>query len=321
MNPELELEVTNIARREASALLRKHGHEARQLMLDAIMPAVQAETERQVAARIPPTPVLEVRVGRRRRTKRIRGPYHHILPHIIRMAGARTSNGFPVTLWLYGPPGSGKSTIAEQAAQALGADLYLVPLGPTSTEAKLLGYTNLVNGQYVPGLLCEPFRNGGLAFLDEVDVADPGVLVGINSLISSNRFRFPDGVVVERHSDFFLLAGGNTIGTGGTSGFTRNKLDAAFLDRFVKVKVDYDPQLESAICRNPGWVSYVQRVRLHLQRSTAGTFYVTSRAIINGAALLAAGIPASVVVDTVLLPGCTEAIRLDIKTKVGEFIA
>lgn len=321
MNPALEVEVKDIARREAAALLRQHGIDVRQHVLEAILPAVQAEAARQVAAQIPATPVLEVHTGRRRRTKRIRGPYHHLLPQIIKMASSRSHDGFPLALWLYGPPGTGKSFIAKQVAEALGASYYLVPLGPTSTESKLVGFQNLVNGQFVPGLLCEPFKNSGLAFLDEVDVADPGVLVGINALISNDRFRFPDGAVVERHRDFYLLAGGNTIGTGGTSGFTRNKLDAAFLDRFVKVKVDYDPQLESALCDNDAWVSYVQKVRLHLQRSTLGTFYVTSRAVINGAALLEAGIPASVVVESVLLPGCTDAIRRDIKIKIGEFKA
>jgi len=56
MNPALEVEVRDIARNEAIALLRRHGLEARQQMLDGILPAVQEETARQVAGQIPATP-------------------------------------------------------------------------------------------------------------------------------------------------------------------------------------------------------------------------------------------------------------------------
>lgn len=319
MNPSLETEIKEIVRSESAALLRQHGRDLREQMLDAIRPAIQRETAQQVAAQMPPTPALDVRIRRRRRPNRIQGPHHQLLPTLIKMTCSRTHEGFPVALWLYGQHGSGKSIMAKQVAAALDAAFYLVPLGPTSTESKLLGYTNLVNGQFVPGLLYEPFKNGGLAFLDEVDIADPGVLVGINALISGDRFRFPDGEEVERHTDFYLVAAGNTIGTGGTGGFTRNKLDAAFLDRFIKLKVDYDSNLDFTICHNVSWVRYVQKVRHHLQRSTSGTIYVTPRATINGAALLEAGVSASVVVNSVLFAGFTDAIRDDVIKKIGEF--
>ncbi len=286
----------------------------------ALLPVIRLEMEQRVAALIPPPKVLEVRTGRRKRPTRVAGPHHRLLPDIIRMASARTPDGFPIPLWLYGPPGSGKSMIAEQVAKAVGVTFYPVPLGPSSTESKLLGYCNILNGQFIPGLLSEPFRKGGLAFLDESDVADPGVLVAMNSLISGGRFRFPNGEVVERHPGFFLLAGANTIGTGGKDDFVRNKLDAAFLDRFVKFKVDYDPELESALCGNLKWVTYAQRARSCLQQTTSKTRYVTARTILQGAALLEAGIPATVVVDTVLLSGDPKDLRRSLETNIGQFI-
>ena len=55
--------------------------------------------------------------------------------------------------------------------------------------------------------------------------------------------------VAKKHKDFRLIAAANTWGTGPSALYVgRNQLDAAFLDRFAQIEVDYDRKLELSIC-------------------------------------------------------------------------
>lgn len=316
-----ETELREIAQQEARSQIAQAGVELRSVMLDAVLPAVNAEVARQVTSLILAPQVLIRRTSRRSRTTRITGLHHHLLPQIIQLMSARTHEGFSLPLWLYGPPGAGKNVIAKQTADALGLPFYLVPLGPTSTESKIVGFRSAATGEFHPGLLHEPYRNGGVAFLDEVDVADAGVLVGANALIANESFRFPNGQVVKRHPDFHLLAGANTPGTGASGGFVRNKQDAALLSRFVKMEINYDEQLERDMCSYRGWAEYVQSVRHYVTRHVRGNVYITPRRTIFGAALLAIGWKPAEVVHTVLLQDFDRETQRRIKEAVGEFIA
>ena len=55
---------------------------------------------------------------------------------------------------------------------------------------------------------------------------------------------------MEAHPDFRVVAAGNTFGNGADYDYVgRNQLDAASLDRFAVVRVDYSPAIEEA-CAN-----------------------------------------------------------------------
>jgi hypothetical protein len=87
--------------------------------------------------------------------------------------------------------------------------------------------------------------------LDEVDAASPAVLVVINALLANERASFPDAVV-EKHADFVLIAGANTIGLGADRQYVgRQQIDAATLDRFVLLDWPYDPRIEAAAAGVP----------------------------------------------------------------------
>ena len=307
-----------VALETARQVVREEGAQMRSLVVEALSPVIEEHVEQLKAQFIPKPTVVEVHchdiAGERR--YRLTGLQHRQFTKVLRIVTSRTAAGFPVPVWLYGAPGAGKNQIADQVAKALSLQYYLVPLGPTSTESKITGYTNMATGKFVPGLLHEPFRNGGVAFLDEIDAADPGVLVGANALISNDSFRFPDGSVVQRHRDFFLLAGANTIGAGSTAGFMRNKMDAALLDRFVKVEIEYDLKLEAKLCSNRKWVTYVQRVRAYVATKVSKNVHITPRMAIHGAALLGNGVPWEDVVETVLLAELGDEVKRGIKQNV-----
>ena len=152
------------------------------------------------------------------------------------------NNNIPV--YLYGPTGSGKSLLAKQVADGLGFDFYV--MNSVTDEFKLTGFMD-ANGHYNSTQFREAFEHGGVFLLDEIDASAPDVLITINMAISQREFAFPDKRV-KAHPDFRVIATGNTIGRGADSSYRgRTQLDAASLDRFVMIPVDYDERIDKQL--------------------------------------------------------------------------
>jgi MoxR-like ATPase len=91
------------------------------------------------------------------------------------------------------------------------------------------------------------FTQGGLFMLDEMDASIPETLVVLNAAIANRYFNFPAPIgYVEAHPNFRVIAAGNTYGTGADMNYVgRAQLDAASLNRFAMVKVDYSEAIEN----------------------------------------------------------------------------
>jgi cobaltochelatase CobS len=155
-------------------------------------------------------------------------------------------------------------------------------------EHKLKGYQD-ANGRYVSTQFRQAFEEGGLYLADEIDSWLPSATMGLQAAIANGHCDFPDGRVT-RHPDFVMMVGANTVGTGATVEYSgRNKMDAAFLDRFEFLSWGIDEALERAIAGNDKWVSYVQGCRARaLAKGIKNP--ISPRASISGAKLLAKGI-------------------------------
>ena len=154
------------------------------------------------------------------------------------------ANDEPV--FLTGPAGSGKNYICKQVAESLGLKFYFT--NAVTQEYKLTGFTD-ANGNYQPTQFYEAFKNGGLFMLDEMDASIPEVLVILNAAIANRYFDFPAPIgYVEAHPDFRVIAAGNTTGHGADYEYVgRNQLDAASLDRFAIVPIDYSVEIENGM--------------------------------------------------------------------------
>ena len=148
-----------------------------------------------------------------------------------------------VPCYLVGPAGTGKSTIARSIAKALGRQFY--SSAKLSSEFQLVGYRDAA-GNYSPTAFYEAFINGGVFFFDELDASHPDAVVALNDAIASREFTFPcDTTPTKAHKDFYILAAGNTMTRGADRQYTSRKpLDAASVDRFLFVDIDYDNNLE-----------------------------------------------------------------------------
>ncbi len=154
------------------------------------------------------------------------------------------ANNKPV--FLVGPAGTGKNVLCKQIAKALGLKFFFT--NAVTQEYKLTGFTDAM-GNYQPTQFYKAFTEGGLFMLDEMDASIPEVLNILNAAISNRYYDFPAPIgYVDAHPNFRVIAAGNTFGTGASYEYVgRNQLDAASLNRFATVPVDYCEAIENSV--------------------------------------------------------------------------
>ncbi len=194
---------------------------------------------------------IEIKVGKLPDVK-LEGAVHPKLDRVIRLLSMRKPVFIP------GPAGSGKSYLAQQAAEVLQLPFYSVSCSIGMTESNLIG-RQLPMGeqgqfQYVSTPFMQAYENGGLFLLDEIDAADSSVLLCINSAIANGKVQLairPEKPLATMHENFRIIATANTFGRGADRQYVgRSQLDESTLDRFRMgtVPMDYDSSLEAALC-------------------------------------------------------------------------
>jgi cobaltochelatase CobS len=268
---------------------------------DQVREMIKAELDGYVF----PTSTVVIREGSEPR--KIEGTTHKELGKVTRalLSGQHTM--------LVGPAGTGKSTIGEQAAEALGLPFYALSVGPQTSESKIFGYMD-ATGTYRATLFREAFENGGVFVFDEIDSGNPAVLTSINSALANGHCAFPDGMV-KRHDDFRCVATANTYGTGPDRTFVgRQRMDGATLDRFAVLLIPVDEALEEALTMRTGLdrdrardvLAYVRKVRANVDRHKVA-HVVSPRATVGIASLIAQGdFTWTEAVDTRLRKGLTD---------------
>jgi hypothetical protein len=150
--------------------------------------------------------------------------------------------------YLYGPAGTGKTTLAQQCAQALGLDFYFT--GAILQKYELTGFID-AGGEYQSTPFRQAFEHGGVFLFDEMDASSAQALIAFNAAIANGVCAFPDKTVT-KNAAFRVVAASNTQGNGATGDYVRNKLDRATLDRYVFIDIGYDKQLEIQLATATG---------------------------------------------------------------------
>ena len=231
---------------------------------------------------------------------------HHALPRLIDVLTL-----YPITArapYLVGAAGSGKTTLAEQAAQSLGLPFYST--GALFDKFEILGFKN-ADGVYQESDCYKAFKNGGVLLFDELDGSAPEVLTAFNQLLANSTYGFPCGQV-QKHKDFYIIGAGNTVGNGSEGAYIRNELDGATLDRFTQIAVNYDEKLEHTLALDAAaavpnsvatpaaldkFIKELRKVRAFLKDNNSHII-LSPRAAITGAAHLAIGNDYETVVQT-----------------------
>jgi hypothetical protein len=176
-------------------------------------------------------------------------PAHPLLGDLIRHIQPNR-RGKRDNVMLFGPAGCGKTSLAMQLAKAIGAvRFHSLTLTDGASESWFLGRWT-PGEKFIISKFVECYKNGGVFLIDEMDNGGANLLLLLNTAIENGVLEHPlTGETIQRHPDFILIACCNTVGRGGDMIYTgRNRLDAATLRRFRKLRLDYVAAVDEAMC-------------------------------------------------------------------------
>lgn len=246
-------------RQIAEAVVRDQMGEIRdenEMRIDALVErvemAAQAKVVEIIESRVPVEVVHTFNLPNRDPVRVEGEVLHPKFDRLVRLALA----GKPI--FLPGPTGCGKTHTAIQLARVLDRPFGMLSCSPGMTESQILGRSvpKVTTGEevYRVSEFVRLFENGGVFLFDEMDAADPSVLLVINAALANGRVPVPnrpERPIAVRHEDFVCVAAANTWGTGASREYVgRNPLDEATLDRFRigTVPCEYVEAVERHVC-------------------------------------------------------------------------
>jgi cobaltochelatase CobS len=154
------------------------------------------------------------------------------------------------SLWLYGPTGSGKTSVFEQACARLNIPLFAFEGHERREAPEFFGsWVNGPHGMYwMDGPVTAAARAGGMVLINEGDAIPQSALIGLNGVLEGYPIFIPETKEIIPIKDGFGIAFAcNTNGGGDLSGLyiATLRMNIAFGDRFQHVPVNYmEPQDE-----------------------------------------------------------------------------
>lgn len=162
---------------------------------------------------------------------------HYMVPRVIKLLGA----GIPV--FLYGAPGTGKTTGLLHAAKGLGRKAEIDTWDPSTMRSMLQGY-RAPDGTPVHTALTRCVTEGKMFIADECDNAPAHVQTLCNSGLANGHWPLAWGSV-ETHPDFSFSGTGNTPMRPTRAFPDRKPGSGAFMDRLYFMHWPLDPMIEA----------------------------------------------------------------------------
>ena len=297
------------------------GHEfSRDASIRGVRPFKCEEHETERAPRMPrgrmEGPKTEAETKAEEKAKRT---HHMMWPRLVTMLKAHSAE-YPIQPYLFGEAGTGKTFTAGLAAKHLGHEFRAESCSIGGTEVDFFGFID-ANGKYHRTAFRDVWENGGVFLADELDKASPYVLSKLNNAFASNTgqcVEFPDGPI-PRHPNCIIIGAGNTDMRGGTEKYhTSQPVDAATMTRFVFIEWGYDEEFEFTLVdeKHESWVKRVHALRKAVADTAnqSANINVSPRAILAGARLREAGMPVTLIEESVVWQGVNEDTKRTIKS-------
>lgn len=216
-------------------------------------------------------PKEKIVINKRKETEVEIKTAHKIFPKLLKMATAKDVN-----VALVGKAGAGKTHIAKQVSEALKMDFTSVSLTSGTSEGQLTGWLLPIekNGQFtfVASQFLKLYEKGNaVILLDEMDAADPNMMLIINTALANGGFHCPqrhENPYVKRGENVIIIGAMNTYGNGADLQYCgRNEMDVATLDRFVLLEMDYDKDLETKLIPNEPLKQWGEKIRKNITKN------------------------------------------------------
>lgn len=162
----------------------------------------------------------------------------------------------PIPVWLFGPPGTGKSAFVKNLCAVLKRNFVRVNFEASAERYELIGGERARNATMVwqDGALVAGLRRpGSVILLDEIAFAKPEHLASLHALLErGGRLTINEtGEVVEKTAGVAFIAADNSNGTGDTTSMFAGLRDMnrALLSRFgVTIRFEYlQPEAEAHV--------------------------------------------------------------------------
>lgn len=150
-----------------------------------------------------------------------------------------------VNFFITGKPGTGKTTMVYALAAALGLPVYSIAITKNTEEDTFEGVTKVVDGklQFVETKFLKAFESGGIALLEEINLADPAVIMGgIGQAVEFPYVLEKNGCETTNRHPLFVAIGTFNTGTYGSKG-----VNQALSSRFKQTYILDDPKKEDFI--------------------------------------------------------------------------
>src|ERR687884_1486243 len=144
---------------------------------------------------------------------------------------------------IIGPKGTGKTTLVRKFASQMKKELYSVNFSLRTRESHLIGTKTLEKGQvnFVEGMLVRSMRDGNMLYLDELNAAEPDVLLRLDEALDDRKqlvLKEAEGQIINASDNWFVIATINPLSHVGTK-----ELPPQLLSRFpVRLRLDYPPE-------------------------------------------------------------------------------
>ena len=148
-------------------------------------------------------------------------------------------------LYLFGPTGSGKTSLIKQLAAKLNYPVFEITGHSRLEYPDLIGHLSLKNGtmEFEYGPLALALKYGGIFLLNEIDLLDPATAAGLNTVLDGANLCIAEngGEIIKPHPNFRFAATANSNGASDETRLYQGVLrqNIAFLDRFILCEVPY----------------------------------------------------------------------------------